>query len=154
VTLLATVDVESLYTNIPHTGGLQALQHVLQQRDPTFAPSNDCILQLNELVLSNYDFFFETDLFLQIRGAHRLPPFSTTMLTCMWENLRKRSFTKQRHPPLLSKILIWKRYIEDVFMLWEGSQQELNEFQTLLNESSEYLQFTMQTDERKIHYLD
>ena len=26
-TLLATFDVESLKTNIPHTGGLQALQH-------------------------------------------------------------------------------------------------------------------------------
>lgn len=28
-TLLATFDVESLYTKIPHTGGLQALQHFL-----------------------------------------------------------------------------------------------------------------------------
>jgi hypothetical protein len=54
----------------------------------------------------------------------------------------------------VSKIILWKRYIDDVFVLWEGSQQELNEFQTLLNESSEYLKITMQTDERKIHYLD
>jgi hypothetical protein len=45
-TLLATFDVRSLNTNSLHTGGLQALQHFLQQRDPTLAPSNDCILQL------------------------------------------------------------------------------------------------------------
>jgi hypothetical protein len=29
--------------------------------------------------------------------------------------------TKQRHP-LLSKILSWKKYIDDVFVLWEGSR--------------------------------
>ena len=62
-------------------------------------------------------------------------------------------FKTETHP-LLSKILLWKRYIDDVFVLWEGSQQELNEFQTLLNESSEYLTFTMQTDEIEISYLD
>ncbi|CAB1336076.1 unnamed protein product, partial [Coregonus sp. 'balchen'] len=44
--------------------------------------------------------------------------------------------------PLLSKFLLSKRYIDDVFVLWEG------------NESSEYLKFTMQTDERKKNYLD
>ena len=62
-------------------------------------------------------------------------------------------FKTEPHP-LLSKKLIRKRYIDDVFVLWEGSQQELNSFQTLLNESSEYLKFTMQTDERRINYLD
>ena len=37
--LLSTFDVESLYTNIPHTGGLQVLQNFLQQRDSILAPS-------------------------------------------------------------------------------------------------------------------
>uniref|UniRef100_A0A673WHK7 Reverse transcriptase domain-containing protein n=1 Tax=Salmo trutta TaxID=8032 RepID=A0A673WHK7_SALTR len=68
-TLLATFNVESLYTNIPHTGGLQALQNFLQQRDSTLAPSNDCILQLTELVLSHNYFVFESDSFLQIWGV-------------------------------------------------------------------------------------
>ena len=33
-TLLVTFDVESLYTNIPHEGGIEAMEHFLLQRDP------------------------------------------------------------------------------------------------------------------------
>lgn len=70
------------------------------------------------------------------------------------EQFEEALIHKTETHPLLSKILSWKRYIDDVFVLWEGSQQELNQFQTLLNEISEYFKFTMQTDERKINYLD
>jgi hypothetical protein len=76
-----------------------------------------------------------------------------------YANLRVGQFEeallyKTETHPLLSKILLRKRYIDDVFVLWEGSQQELNEYQTLLNKCSEYLKFTMQTDERKLNYLE
>ena len=74
-TLLATFDVESLYTNIPHTGGLEAMQHFLQQRDSTLAPFIDCILQLTELVLAHNYFVFESDFFLQIQGVAMGSPF-------------------------------------------------------------------------------
>lgn len=153
-TLLATFDVESLYTNIPHTGGLQVLQHFLQQRDSTLAPSNDCILQLTELVLSHNYFVFESDFFLQIQGVAMGSPFSPNYANLYVGQFEEAFLYKKQTHPLLSKILLWKRYIADVFVLWEGSQQELNEFQTLLNESSKYLKFTMQTDKRKINYLD
>ncbi|CAB1332418.1 unnamed protein product, partial [Coregonus sp. 'balchen'] len=72
---------------------------------------------------SNY-FVFESDFFLQIQGVAMGSPFAPNYVNLC-------------------------RYIDDVFVFWEGSQQELNEFQTLLNKSSEYLRFTMQTDEKK-----
>jgi hypothetical protein len=39
-TLLATFDVESLYTNIPHEGGIEAMEHFILQRDPNELPSS------------------------------------------------------------------------------------------------------------------
>ena len=38
-TIMATVDVSSLYTNIPHTYGLSALEHFLDQHPPHTQPS-------------------------------------------------------------------------------------------------------------------
>jgi hypothetical protein len=70
------------------------------------------------------------------------------------EQFEEALIYKTKTHPLLSIFLLWNKYIDDVFVLWEGSQQELNKFQTLLNENSEYLKFTMQTVERKINYLD
>ena len=39
-TLLVTFDVESLYTNIPHEGGIEAMEYFLLQRDPDELPSS------------------------------------------------------------------------------------------------------------------
>jgi hypothetical protein len=35
----------------------------------------------------------------------------------------------------ITKIVLWKRYKDNVFVLWGGSPQELNDFQTLLSEN-------------------
>lgn len=56
-TILATFDVESLYTTIPHAGGLEAINFFLSQRPPEMKPSTDCISKLAELVLT-YNFSF------------------------------------------------------------------------------------------------
>jgi hypothetical protein len=47
-TLFVTVDVESLYTNIPHGGGIVAMKHFLLQRDPNELPSRACIITFTE----------------------------------------------------------------------------------------------------------
>ena len=125
-TLMDTFDVESLYTNIPHTGGLQALLHLLQQRDSTLAPSNDCILQHTELLLSHNYFVFESDFFLQIRGVAMGSPFSPNYANLYVGQFEEAFLFKTETHPLLSKILLWKRYIDNVFVLWALSQQELN----------------------------
>lgn len=39
--LLATLDVQSLYTNIPHDGGVSALKHFLTLTWPESKPSTD-----------------------------------------------------------------------------------------------------------------
>lgn len=44
--LLATFDVQSLYTNIPHDGGLEALQYFLSLNQVEPNPSTECILDL------------------------------------------------------------------------------------------------------------
>ncbi len=56
--LLATFDVQSLYTNIPHTDGLLALEFFLTQRSVDVKPSTACLLDLASIVLTNNFFVF------------------------------------------------------------------------------------------------
>ena len=51
--LLVTFDVSSLYTSIPHNGGIEAVNYFLRQRDPSDKPSTACISELTELVLTS-----------------------------------------------------------------------------------------------------
>ncbi|CDR01385.1 unnamed protein product [Oncorhynchus mykiss] len=63
-TLLVAFDVESLYTNIPHEGGIEAMGHFLLHRDPNELPSSACIVTLAEIVLTHNYFMFLNYLFI------------------------------------------------------------------------------------------
>jgi hypothetical protein len=68
--ILVTFDVSSLYTNIPHVGGLQAAKEALNKHRPLDEkPSNDCLINLLEFVLTKNTFQFNGDFFLQICGC-------------------------------------------------------------------------------------
>ena len=52
-TIMATVDVTSFYTNIPHPYGLSALEHVLNKRPPHTLPSTQFLIQLTQFILTH-----------------------------------------------------------------------------------------------------
>ena len=60
---MACFDVESLYTNIPHRGGLDAMARYLST-----LPSTNCIIELAEIVQTKKVFMFENDMLIQQKG--------------------------------------------------------------------------------------
>jgi hypothetical protein len=54
----------------------------------------------------------------------------------------------------LPNIMIWKRYIDYIFVLWRGDEKQLQAFYAFLNSCSEHLRFTMQSDTHQISFLD
>ena len=67
-TILATLDVDGLFTNIVHEAGLHALQEALQERKEPKVPS-EYIIQLMEIILNNNIFTFHGSLWKQEVGA-------------------------------------------------------------------------------------
>ena len=58
-TILVSLDVSSLYTNIPHREGLRAtVETLVSNRDPNHKPSNAVVINLlrKVLELNNFDF--------------------------------------------------------------------------------------------------
>eukprot|EP00061_Rhincodon_typus_P004148 g21850.t1 len=64
--LLFTMDVQSLYTSIPHQDGLGALRFFVEQR-PEPSPPTTTLLRLAKLVLTLNNFSFNSSHFLQVR---------------------------------------------------------------------------------------
>ena len=46
------------------------------------------------------------------------------------------------------------RYLDDVLCVFKGSQDELNEFTIHLNRMSSDLKFTVESDSKRVHFLD
>ena len=49
---------------------------------------------------------------------------------------------------------IWLRFIDDIFMVWNHTREELDKFTTDLNEFHPTIKFTMETSEFGLPFLD
>ena len=51
-------------------------------------------------------------------------------------------------------ILIWKRFIDDIFIIWTGSKDEFNTFMTKINQIHKTIKFTFELHETELTFLD
>ena len=148
--ILVTLDVTSLYTNIPHDEGIQAIKTLLQRERPSsYKPSNGYILKLLEMVLTMNNFQFNHKNYLQTNGTAmgtRVAPTYANLYMSDFEN--KHVYTYHKQP------LFWLRYIDDVFMPWQHGLDELQKFVTHLNSVSEHITFTIEWSRQKVPFLD
>ena len=49
---------------------------------------------------------------------------------------------------------LWRRYIDDIFFLWEHEEEKLNEFIEHLNEKHRTIKFTAEWSQTSINVLD
>ena len=125
--ILATLDVTSLYTNIPNQEGIVAVADKLRS-DPKKQGIAKYILDLLKLVLHNMYFQFNGDHYIQIGGTAM-----GTALAPNYANLFMDKFETKALKGYPLKPLIWKRFIDDIFLIWTHGQQELEKFVEYLN---------------------
>ena len=93
---IATIDVDSLYTNTDNTNGLDAVKQILNKNPDPKRPDKE-ILELLKIILENNDFEFNSQWYLQTWGTSMGKKFA---LICFWQSGRK-SIRKMR-PTTLS----------------------------------------------------
>ena len=69
-TLLSTLDIASLYTNIPHNEGIQSIKELLAIHRPSNdLPHNSYIIELLEVVLTDNHFELNGTFYHQVSGT-------------------------------------------------------------------------------------
>ncbi|KAJ1129003.1 hypothetical protein NDU88_007374 [Pleurodeles waltl] len=151
--LLITLDVESLYTNIPQEATLGVICELLDNnmRDSRTPP--DFILDLAHLALTRNDFEFENQFLLQIQGTSMGSTF-TPSLACLYVDNFEREVVLHEENPYLEQIKLWKRYIDDILLIWAGSRQEAHTFLAWLNTANPCLKFRMTIGNDQLPFLD
>lgn len=152
-TLLATFDVQSLYTNIPHDGGINALHHFLSLHHSENKPSIDCVLDLANIVLNNNAFRFQSDFYLQKKGTAMGSKMAPNY-ACLYMGLFEHQYVLNSTNPFYSKIIFYKRFVDDIFTIMECTVDELKCFHEYLNSCNEHLQFTLEHHAQRISFLD
>ena len=150
---LVSFDVVSLFTRVPIDDALQAISSHLTQddtlEDRTAIPVPD-ICRLTELCLRSTYFMFDSTFFEQVEGAAMGSPLSPVVANLFMEAFEKRALESAVLRPRL-----WLRYVDDTFVLWPHSAEELDAFQDRLNSQHPAIQFTMEKEsDGKIAFLD
>ncbi|CAJ0959949.1 unnamed protein product, partial [Ranitomeya imitator] len=149
--ILVTMDVKDLYTSIPHIGGINSVHKLLTKSN--FVPDqiNLCVELLTIILTRNY-FMFQDDFYLQIRGtamgSNVAPPYAN----CYMADFEESHIYS--HPLFSNNVIVWKRYIDDVFCIWGGTMEALASFFGWLNTAWPGISFTMSHDDTRINFLD
>ena len=148
---LVTIDVKSLYTNIPNEEGIQACYEAwLKQEitDPQHPPA-ETLKQLLELVLKLNVFEFNGEHFLQKFGTAMGCKLALAYANTFMGKLEAAILAKSSHKPLH-----YRRYIDDIFLIWPHSEDRLVQFITHINRANKSIQFTHEKSQEEIVFLD
>lgn len=159
-TILVSFDVESLYSNISHDLGLEAIQYWLEtyQNELPSRFTKAFIIDGIEFIIRNNTFQFNNNFYLQIKGTAMGTKVAPTYATLTLGYLER---TLYRH---VSSIFgmefglyfekMWKRFLDDCFILWTRTNEDLQTLKKILNSLHKDINFTVEKNETSLPFLD
>ena len=141
------MDVRSLYTNIRHEEGINAVRNTMHSINPT---RSRIVTTFLLLILTLNNFVFNGINYLRQIGCAMGTKCAPT-----YANLFMGQFEgKHIYPKILNKVHIYLRYIDDIFFIWHGSKQELEHFIEHINQVHPTIKFDCTYSFQTINFLD
>ena len=77
-----------------------------------------------------------------------------TKMAPSYANLFMGNLEPKLHAQAPLHIQMWKRYIDDIFIIWTGSNEDLGEFMNKINSIHLTIKFTHESDDNELTFLD
>jgi hypothetical protein len=158
---LVTLDVASLYTNIDHVLGLEAIEYWLEKFSFLIPDriSTSFIKEGITIILKNNYFQFDEITYHQIRGTamgtRMAPTYATLVLGYIEETVLypkiEQVFGKEN---LLIFQRFYKRFIDDCFFIKNKCFGNINDLSIIFNNLHQNLKFTIEESDSQINFLD
>ena len=148
--LLVTLSVSSLYTNIPHNEGIEACRKALNSSGHLSLShlKTESICELTCMMLTMNNIEFDNNYYIQLHGTAM-----GTRMAPAYANLFMGDLERKLLAQFPLKLIIWWRYIDDIFMVWTHGEKKLNEFITHINSSHNTIKFTHEFSDSSISFL-
>ena len=141
-TLLVTLDIQGLYTNIPQNEGIECLQEELDLRKDQNVPSG-FLIRLMEIILKYNLFEFNGEMYQQqigtAMGSRPAPSYANIFLARKIDNQIINIAKKHGR----SSLKLLKRFLDDIFSIFVGSTKILHDFFDEINNINPAIKFTM-----------
>ena len=111
--------------------------------------SSDTLTELAEVVLKNNIFEFDEKTFKQKRGTAIGTKFAPPYAILFMANLEEKMLEGFEKKPM-----IWWRYIDNIFFIWEHGEESLKVFIEQVNMSNSRIKFTAEYSKEEVNFLD
>ena len=131
--ILATLDVCSLYTNVPQEEGIKVICQYYEEYYQSKPPIPTSTLgELMRLILKENSFQFSGKHYLQTHGIAMGTKMAVAFVVIFMAHIKKQLLAASPFKPTL-----WKRFIDDIFTVRTISEQEINDFVSFVNISTQ-----------------
>ncbi|XP_059046970.1 uncharacterized protein LOC131842461 [Achroia grisella] len=143
--ILVSFDVESLFTNVPISECVELVKSKLQENN---IPDEYAIL-LEHCLTSGY-LVYRNEYYLQVEGVAMGSPVAPVVANLWMEKIDNLAISTTAFP-----VKLWKRYVDDIFCILEGTETEVMQYLSYLNSIHTKSKFTVEIEkERSLAFLD
>ena len=147
--ILVTMDVSSLYTNIPHREGLSAAARALEARTNRSIPTR-VLIKFLSLILNLNNFCFNDKDYIQTKGCAMGSKCSGS-----YADIFMGSFENQHiYPRINRKHRGYTRFKDDIFLIWTAGEAALLDFFQEINRVHGSIKFDCKHAKDVINFLD
>ena len=147
---LVLMDVTSLYTNIPQEEGITIVCNAYENCHAQNSPiATNFLREMLSLILKENSFQFNGKDYLQTHGTAM-----GTKMAVAFANIFMPSIKKEILRQSVNKPLTWKRFIYDVFYLWDTNKEEIEHFIEQANSYHPTMKFTAEVSQLETTFLD
>ena len=148
---LASFDIVNLYSNIPIAETLKIAKEII--RKDMDESDTESIMHLIEMCTSQNFCRFDDKFYQFSEGVPMGMSLSGLLADIFLNSIEKKLLDEQNE--VNKNILYWRRYVDDILVVWTDSQAELDVFHNYLNTIHEKIKFTVEIEHSKnIKFLD
>lgn len=147
--ILVSLDVCSLYTNIPQEEGINVVCQYYEEHYQSKQPIPTTHLgELMRLILKENSFKFNDKHFLQTHGIAMGTKMAVAFAVIFMAEIEKHLLAASPQKPIF-----WKRFTDDIFSVWTLPEKEINNFVDFANSFHATIKFTHEMSSEKMFSL-
>ena len=140
-----------MYTCIPHSKGIQACAEALEESKTPNSdqPDTNTLIKLCKIVPCYNTFEFNNKSYIQLQGTAKGTKLAPAYANILMNKLEQTILFSTPFNPIY-----YKRYIDDIFILWLNSITDPDKFTIELNNYHPLVKFTTNYSYERITFLD
>ena len=144
--IFVTMDGRSLYTSTPNNEGIKAVETTPKWKNIAARISTTFL----HLALTLNNFIFNCQNYLQFKGCTMETKYAPSY-TNIFMGILEEKFI---YPLVNNMTRLYLRFIDDIFIIWVGTLDQLLEFTQWINEVHPSIKFDFKFSNKEIKFLD